>query len=254
MATTAAPHPQARNHGYQLFMLALCVLALLALAVDHFFQLSPQLDRLVHLADFGVCVLFFFDFVYMLATAPNRTRYLLTWGWIDLLSAVPTVDALRIGRAARIMRIFRVLRGAKAARVVSSAILERRAESVLLAVSLVTLLLLVLASAAILGFEDVPAANIKGPEDALWWAFVTITTVGYGDRFPVTWEGRLVGALLMAAGVGLFGTFSGFVASWFLAPRAAKNAGEIELLRQELAALREEIRAAGLSGRPERRQ
>ena len=66
-----------------------------------------------------------------------------------------------------------------------------------------------------------PEANIKGPEDAVWWAFVTMTTVGYGDRFPVTTEGRLAGALLMVAGVGLFGTFSGFIASWFLAPKAA---------------------------------
>ena len=74
-----------------------------------------------------------------------------------------------------------------------------------------------------MSFEDVPEANIKGVEDAIWWAFVTITTVGYGDRFPVTSEGRLIGALLMTAGVGLFGTFSGFVASWFLAPQKPRE-------------------------------
>ena len=61
-----------------------------------------------------------------------------------------------------------------------------------------------------------PNSNIKDAEDALWWSFVTITTVGYGDRFPVTTEGRLVGAVLMICGVGLFGTFTGFIASWFM--------------------------------------
>lgn len=61
--------------------------------------------------------------------------------------------------------------------------------------------------------ETAPESNIKTAEDAIWWAFVTITTVGYGDRFPVTTEGRIIAALLMTAGVGLFGTFTGFIAS-----------------------------------------
>jgi voltage-gated potassium channel len=65
-----------------------------------------------------------------------------------------------------------------------------------------------------------------------------MATVGYGDRVPVTWEGRLIGALLMAAGVGIFGSFSGFIASWFLAPTARKNRSELELLRQEIGELR----------------
>jgi len=240
--TGAAPE---RGQAYQLFMLALCIFALGALAADRLFDFGPDVDRLIQYADFAVCVLFLLDFVYSLAVAPNRWRYLVTWGWVDLLSSIPAVDALRVGRLARIMRVFRVLRGVKAARVLSSAVLERRAESAFLAVSLVSLLLLVVASASIMTFEDAPESNIKGPEDALWWAFVTMTTVGYGDRFPVTSEGRLVGALLMVAGVGIFGTFSGFVASWFLAPKAAENRSEIEALREEVAALRAAIERRG---------
>ena len=59
-------------------------------------------------------------------------------------------------------------------------------------------------------------SNIKTAEDAIWWAWVTITTVGYGDKYPVTTEGRIIASFLMTAGVGLFGTFTGFIASWFL--------------------------------------
>jgi voltage-gated potassium channel len=229
------------RQSYQLFMLVLCIFALVALAIDRLFHFGPDVDTLIQYVDFGVCLLFLLDFTYSLATAPNRTKYLLTWGWIDLLSSIPAVDVLRIGRAARIMRIFRILRGVKATRVLSAVVLERRAQSAFLAASLVTILVLFLASVSILGFEDVPEANIKGPQDALWWAFVTMTTVGYGDRYPVTSEGRLVGALLMVAGVGLFGTFSGFIASWFLAPKAAQNRSEIEALWDEVAALRKVI-------------
>lgn len=241
MAERTVAAEQDRGQSYQIFMLVLCILALGALAMERLFRFGPDVAKLIQYADFAVCVLFLLDFVHSLVTAPNRWRYLLTWGWVDLLSSIPAVDALRVGRLARVMRIFRILRGVKAARVLSSAVLERRAESTFLAASLVSLLLLVLSSAAILSFEDVPESNIKGPEDALWWAFVTITTVGYGDRFPVTSEGRIVGALLMVAGVGLFGTFSGFVASWFLAPKAAESRNEFELLRAELAALRDVV-------------
>ena len=238
MTTRTDTVNEGRGHSYQVFMLVLCLFALGTLAVDRLFSPGPDVIKILKYVDLVVCVVFLLDFSYSLATAPNRWRYLVTWGWVDLLSSVPTIDMLRVGRLARIMRVFRVLRGVKAARVISSALLERRAESAFLAATLVSLVLVVISSVAILHFEDVSDSNIKGAEDAISWSFVTMTTVGYGDRFPVTSEGRVVGALLMAAGVGLFGTFSGFVTSWFLAPKAAQNRNEIELLRADVQALR----------------
>lgn len=65
-----------------------------------------------------------------------------------------------------------------------------------------------------------------------------ITTVGYGDRYPVSGEGRVLAAVLITAGVGLFGTFSGLAAAWFLSPSSAKTEGEFEMLRKELAEVR----------------
>jgi voltage-gated potassium channel len=76
--------------------------------------------------------------------------------------------------------------------------------------------MIIFSSIAVLNVENRPECNIKNAEDALWWACTTITTVGYGDRYPITTEGRIVGVFLMMAGVGLFGTFTGFIASWFM--------------------------------------
>ena len=87
------------------------------------------------------------------------------------------------------------------------------------AVSIIAVLMILFSSIAILQVEDQPNSNIKSAEDALWWSYVTITTVGYGDKYPVTTEGRLIAAVLMTVGVGLFGTFTGFLASWFVAER-----------------------------------
>jgi voltage-gated potassium channel len=85
---------------------------------------------------------------------------------------------------------------------------------------------------AILNLENIPESNIKTAEDALWWAFVTTTTVGYGDKYPVTTEGRIMACILMVVGVGLFGTFTGFVANWFM--QGSKTETEIEQIQREI--------------------
>jgi voltage-gated potassium channel len=237
-----APVPErARASGYELVMLVLCVLALLALAVERSAPLTEDARALFQYADFAVCLLFLGDFVYKLATAADRWRYFRTWGWIDLLSSVPAVDVLRIGRAARVLRILRVLRGVKATALFVSFLLERRAQSAVLSASLLSTLLVIAAGASVLHFEDQPAANIRTAEDAVWWALATLSTVGYGDRFPVTSEGRVVGVVLMIAGVVLVGTLSGLAASWFLAPVARRDRSDIEELQAQMLELRRSV-------------
>jgi voltage-gated potassium channel len=176
--------------GYQLFTLMVCFYALAALALETAVRLEPETRAILDYADYAVCALFFLDFLISLWRAPNRWRYFITWGWLDLLSSVPTVDVVRWGRAARIVRVFRVLRGLRATKIAAGLVLKRRAENTILAASLVALLLIVFCSVAVLHFEVDPEANIKTAEDAIWWAFATITTVGYGDRYPVTLSGE----------------------------------------------------------------
>jgi voltage-gated potassium channel len=117
--------------------------------------------------------------------------------------------------------------------------MQKRAESAFLASMLVCLLIIVTCSIAVIQFERPAGGNIATPEDAMWWAVSTMTTVGYGDRFPVTSEGRMIAIFLMAAGVGAFGTLSGLMASWFLSPEAEEATSE----RDELKAMLVEIQA-----------
>ncbi len=233
--------------AYQVFILALSLFALGALAVRTVGDLPPETRGVLDTADLMVCAVFFLDFLWSLWRAPSRWHYLRTWGWLDLLSSIPTLDQARWGRGARVLRIFRVLRGFKATKILAAAILRRRAESTAMAATLVTLLLLVFSSIAVLHFESEAQSNLKTAEDALWWAFATVTTVGYGDRYPVTTEGRMVAVILMSAGVGLFGIFSGCLAAWFVKPQLDEEEedikAEIDLLRQDIAALRGELAA-----------
>jgi voltage-gated potassium channel len=234
---------EAHHIGYQVFVLTLCLWAIGSLAVAHFLPEGGAGRTILEYADILVCGLFLVDFVVALTTAKNKWRYLYTWGWLDLLSSIPALPAARIGRVARIFRIVRVIRGIRATRLLAALVMRKRGENTFLAAALVGVLLTITCGAAILHFEAHADGNIKTADDAVWWALVTITTVGYGDRFPVTTEGRVIAVVLMFAGVGLFGTFSGFLASWFIGSDESKS--EVAALRDEVRDLISRIEAAG---------
>ncbi len=223
---------------YQLFMLGLCVYVLTALAAQTLLTLDPETIKILDFADLAVSVIFLADFAHLMIKAPNRQRYFFTWGWLDLISSIPTLDICRWGRSARIFRILRVLRGLRATRLLSTFVLERRAECAFWAAAFFGILVTIFGSIAILHLETAENSNIATAEDAMWWSFVTVTTVGYGDHFPVTPSGRALAALLMFTGIGLFGTFTAFVASAFLAPGEAEQDQELTEIRRELARLR----------------
>ena len=73
--------------------------------------------------------------------------------------------------------------------------------------------------------RDVEGSNIKTFSDGLWWAVTTVTTVGYGDKFPTTTEGRILAVMLMIVGISLVGVITASVASWFvrLSQEESKN-------------------------------
>lgn len=207
--------------------------------------LDPEVLRIFQLADTAICALFFADFLYTLYKAADRKRYFVTWGWIDLLSSIPQVgwlsgsEYVRWGRAARVLRL---VRGIRSLRTVLEFVSNKRAESAALTATFVAILAVVLSSIAVLQVEKAnPGANIVNAGDALWWATVTVTTVGYGDLFPVTAVGRVIAAGLMLLGIGVFLTVAAFVASWFLGPAEAEQEEELELIRKELTMIRERL-------------
>jgi voltage-gated potassium channel len=224
-------------------MLTLSLFTLGLLAADALFRLDPRTREIIAGLDNAVCALFLLDFLITFWRAEDRKAYFLKWGWLDLLSSIPMVDELRWGRLARVFRIFRVLRGLRAARLLAEVVVQKRAQSALLTAALLSMMLVVFAAIAILHLETDANSNIRSAEDALWWSLSTITTVGYGDRYPVTSEGRLLASGLMIAGVGLFGALSGLVATWLLKPSENRQEADIGALQAEIRGLREQLAA-----------
>ena len=116
-----------------------------------------------------------------------------------------------------------------------------RAGSALYLTVFLVLMLLELGGIAIVYAEaDAVGANITSAADAIWWGFVTITTVGYGDLYPVTTSGRIIGMLVMTAGVALFGVITGYLANAFLATDDSDKSErvDIEIDNGEIAAIK----------------
>lgn len=235
--------PRSEQLGpFQLVIFVLSIYVLVALFIESAFRLPADVKALLQQIDNAICVIFLIDFFVRLARAQDKLRFL-RWGWIDALSSIPMVEAFRWGRLVRIIRILRILRAFRSTRVLVRYFFRNRAQGTFATVALISVTLTIFASIAVLNFENVPEANIKSAADALWWSFVTITTVGYGDKFPVTPEGRVIAVFLMTAGVGLFGTFTGLVASFFIEADQEKEAAEVDAVLVELKAIREELAA-----------
>ena len=200
---------------FNIIILVLSLYVLISLIVTTFFVLSDEVTVLLNYVDNLICIIFLVDFAIRFKKANNKLVFM-KWGWIDLISSIPYIDFLRAGRVLRLIRLIRVFRAFKATKLIFEHINRNKKQTALTSVALISFLMVIFSSIAILQFEKDINSNIKTAEDAIWWSYVTITTVGYGDKFPITTEGRIIGAVLMTMGVGIFGTFTALVSSWFI--------------------------------------
>ena len=226
---------------FQIVVLLLSVVVLVALGVDTVCKLPKQVSDLLQTLDTLVCVLLLVDFCVRFYTAESKLAFL-KWGWIDLIASIPNLPILRVGRLVRILRIIRLLRAIRATHVVTSVLLKNKLQNGIASVILTAFLLVMFCSLGILICEQQsPDANIKTAGDAIWWSVTTISTVGYGDKYPVTAEGRIVAMVLMISGMGLFGVFSGLSASFFLGSRQQTIVREESKILARLEKLEEKI-------------
>lgn len=205
-----------------LIVLVLSVYVLLALLVDTIFTVPVEIGNILSFVDNGICIFFLFEFAIRFYKAESKLKFM-KWGWIDLISSIPNVDFLRFGRTLRLIRLLRILRAFRSTRHLLTYVFQNKAQGTFTTVVILAVILIIFSSISVLQFETSPNSNIKTAEDALWWSYVTITTVGYGDKFPVTTGGRVIGVILMTCGVGLFGTFTAFISSWFLKDKNSED-------------------------------
>ena len=224
---------------WKIVILCLSLYVLAALIYNMTGNPSERVSKVIHFTDTAICLLFLADFFVNLSRAESKLAYL-KWGWVDLVSSIPVVNAARWGRLIRVILIIRLFRGFRSYRRLLDHLMENKAKSVFALATLAAVTVLFWATIAVMHFENSPASNIQTAEDAIWWAFSTITGVGYGDKYPVTTQGRLVGLVLMTAGVGLFLTFTGSIASWLIGVEKREEAA-VRQLQEDLKEIKEKL-------------
>jgi voltage-gated potassium channel len=210
------------NANYELFVLALVILQLVNSALWLLLRNHGE-GSVVLLMSIGISIFLLVDCLYRLVRAPVRREYLFTVrGWLLWLGSLPVPFAglLRLWWYRLVTRNLR--RGDYAAMV--DVVVEKRAQSTLLVAVFAAIVVIEGAAILVLGAESPsPQANIQTAGDAVWWTIVTVATVGYGDKYPVTPAGRVIGAFVMVVGVGLFSVLTSFLAQWFVRARQAEN-------------------------------
>lgn len=216
-----------KNPAYEIFIGILSLLSIVNLVFVYVLHGDTAMQIVLAVMNGLISVIFLIDFVYRMVTSDARWRYFFRgFGWADLLASLP-FPQLKVLRIFRLLRVFRLMRDLGPKQIWTT-LVKDRANSTLMTLLLLGILVLQFGSLSALAIEeDVEGANITSASDALWYTIVTISTVGYGDQYPVTDAGRALGVLIIIVGVGIFGTFTGYLANLFLGPSkedASENA------------------------------
>lgn len=196
--------------AYDFFIAVTAIIAVSLIAWRIFLVPESETAHLIDLFDLGICSIFFIDFIRNLCVAKSKSKYMMTWGPIDLISSIPLIQGFRWARLARLIRI---VRSVKSIHAIIKSLRSDYRQAIVIFGFLTAELVIIGSCFAVLHFESQdPTANLTKAGDVLWWSIVTMSTVGYGDFYPVTVGGRFFAVLLMLVGIGLFAMLAGVFA------------------------------------------
>ena len=186
------------------------LLSALTIALETLHDLPPLAHRVLRLFEGLVLVVFIAEYLTRLWCAPRPLRYVFSfWGVVDLLACIPAVAVLNADWAAmgvlrviRLVRLLKILRASRALDRLADALYAVRQDLAVFALLAGIVLYIAAVGIYIFEHEAQPEAFSSIPE-SFWWAIVSFTTVGYGDSYPITPEGRVFTAAILFIGLGV---------------------------------------------------
>lgn len=225
------------NKAIDVPMLVLALALIPVLVLPAIVNLSGAAQSALDAVEWMIWAAFVFEYVANLYLVERRIAYIRSH-WFDLaIVALPLLRPLRLSRSARALRLLRAGRLVAVVMRVNHIFREIFLMHGVQYVLAIALLLLVVAAAAVRHFEDGAGGTITDFSQALWWAVTTVTTVGYGDTYPITPEGRGVAVFVMLLGIGLFGTLTASVATYFANSRQSESEATLDDVLAEIRRL-----------------
>ncbi len=222
---------------YECILVLLAILCVVLLVVQDRLDLTEAQDSMIDAADLAIWTVFVADYFVFLYRARDRRAYVRTH-IVELVAIIPFNALFKGLRALRIFTIFRSARAYQAVRLLRLFVSFGRTHRYIdrfFRRHNFHYILFFTTSTILLGAVAVGHFENMGFNDSLWWAFVTATTVGYGDIAPVSGGGRIVAVCLMLVGIGFISTLTGTIASFLVCPEADDDAPEMS--RNEFVAL-----------------
>jgi len=210
--------PQGR--AFDVIIILLIIISIITFTIETLPNLSQFQKTLLHYTEIVITLIFTIEYFLRIATSSNKKNYVFSfYGVIDLIAIAPFYLSLGIDlrsiRVFRLIRIFRILKLTRYSRAISrfgKALRLAKEEAVLFL--FITLILLYLSAVGIYYFEHaVQPENFKSIPHCLWWAVATLTTVGYGDVYPITAGGKIFTFIMLMIGLGVVAVPAGLVAS-----------------------------------------
>ena len=203
--------------GYELFVIGF-LLVQLGNSALLFMPLRSEQREIVVVFWIGISIFLILDaLVRLWRTRKQFGTKFRGFGWLRLVGSMP----IPFITGARLIGVAYALRKVRRGEVkeIGNVVISRHAQSTMFLVVFLAIVVFEFGALMILVAEEAaPGANITTAQDAMWWSVVTISTVGYGDTYPITYLGRLIGLILIVTGVGLFTTITSFLAKWFMRP------------------------------------
>ncbi len=220
------------GHVVGIFIQMLIVLSLVSFSVETLPDLSAKFIYILKMTELVIVIIFTMEYLSRLVIAENKLKFIFSfYGMIDLLAILPfylaksfDLRSLRIFRLLRLVRALKLFRYTKAVTRLKNAFTDIKAELILF--SVITMFVIYISAVGIYYFENAAQPkNFQSIFHSLWWAVATLTTVGYGDVFPITIGGRIFTFIMLMVGLGIIAVPTGLVAS-ALTKSTEKDEGE----------------------------
>lgn len=205
---------------FDVFMQFLILLSIISFSIDTLPNLSPQFKELLNRAEVITVIIFTVEYILRLIVSQNKISFIFSfYGLIDLFAILPfyimsglDLRGIRIFRLFRFFRVFKLLRFNRAINRLLLSLKEVREELILFFIA--TIFILFIAATGIYYFENPAQPDVfTSIFHSLWWAVATLTTVGYGDAYPITPGGKFFTFVILIIGLGVVAIPSGLIAS-----------------------------------------